>query len=426
MLRGKQHPPQQVALGIFQRDFVPKVCDVSARRVRLPHRTHACSSFAAKLIELLRSQAALHFDVIHLRKVLPTLQHLSREVAVIGEKNQPRRGVFQASHRIDALRQAAQKIAQSLAAFGIGHGGHDFRRLVHQDVHAALFRSDHSARSFNAVGAGVGFGAQLGDHVAVHAHLTAGDELLCVAPRSDPRARDYFLQSFLHLGTSVRPTQNPIHSLTERLGHKRCVSRGPLHFAGLIRPSASHQTTLAARSYNKVLGFLQAHGSLKRCGQTYGPTISAPNARSPAEKSSNQRWNSSMENSPLAILLCMVTTGHTKPARESRAIAWLTPSIKVRSFRLSGFMGNTNVPFKSRKTARCFIYSGRLTPSLSWIPCLLYFSFILRLSRPCASRYRRRLLESPLLQLETESLLHRHSGTLPRALQCWSPARYRC
>jgi len=66
------------------------------------------------------------------------------------------------------------------------------------------------------------------------------------------------------------------------------------------------------------------------------------------------------------------------------------------------------------------------TPSPCGIPGLLYFSSILRLSRPCASLYRRRLLESPLLQLGTESLLHRHSGTLPRAPQCPSPAPYRC
>ena len=211
MLRGKQHPPQQVALGIFQRDFVPKVCDVPARRVRLPHRTHACSSFAAKLIELLRSQAALHFDVIHLRKVLPTLQHLSREIAVVGKKNQSGRGVVEAPHRIDAFRQAAQKIAQRLAAFGVGHGGHHFRWLIQQNVHAALFRGDHLAGGFDAVGAGVGFGAQLRDHVAVHAHLTAGDELLCVAPRSDPRARDYFLQSFLHFNSLLNSSRGYAH-----------------------------------------------------------------------------------------------------------------------------------------------------------------------------------------------------------------------
>ena len=139
-----------------------------------------------------------------LRKVFPALQHFRGEIAIVGEKNQSRGGVIEAADGIDAFRQAAQKIAQRLAAFGVGHGGHDFRRLIQQDVHVALFRGDHPARGFDPIGRGVGFRAQLGDHVAVHAHLAADDQLLGVAPRRDARARDYFLQSFLHVsGTGI-------------------------------------------------------------------------------------------------------------------------------------------------------------------------------------------------------------------------------
>src|SRR5712692_3609560 len=44
-------------------------------------------------------------------------------------------------------------------------------------------------------------------------------------------------------------------------------------------------------------------------------------------------------------------------------------------------MGNTNVPFKSRKTAHCFIYSGPSNTSFCWITCLLYFSLFPRCCR---------------------------------------------
>src|SRR6185437_11381395 len=86
MLRGKQHPPESVALGVFQLDLVPEIGTMTARRIRLAHGTHARARFPAELIELLRGQTALHFDVIELRKVLPALQHFVGEVAVVGEK----------------------------------------------------------------------------------------------------------------------------------------------------------------------------------------------------------------------------------------------------------------------------------------------------------------------------------------------------
>jgi len=49
--------------------------------------------------------------------------------------------------------------------------------------------------------------------------------------------------------------------------------------------------------------------------------------------------------------------GAQKPARESRATASAAPSINVSSLRLSCLRGNTNVPLRSRNTARCFVKS---------------------------------------------------------------------
>ena len=44
----------------------------------------------------------------------------------------------------------------------------------------------------------VGFGAELGDDLAVHSDEAGLDELFRVAPRGDSGAGDYFLQAFLH------------------------------------------------------------------------------------------------------------------------------------------------------------------------------------------------------------------------------------
>src|SRR5256885_2928457 len=109
MLLREQRAPQGIALGILQGRFVPEIRGVSARGIRLTNRAHARAGLLAEALQVFICEAPFHFDVIHLAKVLPMLEHRSGQVAVIGEKHETRRGIVEPPNGINALRQAAQK-----------------------------------------------------------------------------------------------------------------------------------------------------------------------------------------------------------------------------------------------------------------------------------------------------------------------------
>src|SRR5205823_2389171 len=124
---------------------------------------------------------------------------------------------------------------------GIGQRGHHFRRLIHQQIHAPLFRFDGAARSFNAIFVRVGFRPKLGHDVTVHANLSAQNQLLCMSPRSNSCPRNNFLQSLLH---------NVVRNLTRTRHFDRSprrekslfdlskISKLKLHYSPAAAPSA--------------------------------------------------------------------------------------------------------------------------------------------------------------------------------------------
>src|SRR5579859_5892925 len=126
-------------------------------------------------------------------------EHLRGQVAVVRQKHQPRRRVFQIPHRVHPRRKTAQTILQRLAPFRIRHGRNHFRRLVQHQIHAPLRLLHHAPRRLNPVLLRVRFGSQLRHHAPVHPHLSAQDQLLRVPPRSNPRPRNNLLQSLLHV-----------------------------------------------------------------------------------------------------------------------------------------------------------------------------------------------------------------------------------
>src|SRR6266581_5570701 len=205
MFLREQHPPQRIAFRVLKCHFVPvirrapaPIRSESARRVRLPHRSHPCPNLLPQPLQIGQRQHAFDLHVIHLWQVRPIFQHLRRQVPVVCQKHQARRRIIQPPHRINTLGQSTQTIPQRLAPLRIGHCRHHFRRLVQHDVDAPFLSFYDFPGRFNPVLPRIRLGAQFLHHAPVHAHLSAQDQVLRVPPRRNPRPRNYLLQSLLH------------------------------------------------------------------------------------------------------------------------------------------------------------------------------------------------------------------------------------
>src|SRR5690242_11572162 len=224
-----QHTPQLFFPRIPHPHFIPEIRRPPARRVRLPHRFHLQPSFFSNSVQIRQRQHPLYLDVIHLLDLRPVLQHLRRQIAVIRQKHQPRRRILQIPHRKHPLRQSPQTVSQSLSPLGIGHRRNHLRRLVQRQIYVSLRGlSDRSSRRFDLVCCRIGLGPKFPHHHAVHAHLSAQDQLLGVPPRSNPRTPNNLLQSFLHdlflpLPCGVRSRR----SCPRRAGYSRGLCDSP-------------------------------------------------------------------------------------------------------------------------------------------------------------------------------------------------------
>src|SRR5947199_9114392 len=195
----EQHAPKLFLLCIPHARFVPIIRRPPARRVWLPHRSHLPASLFSQPLQVRQRQHSFHLHLIDLFQLCPLVQHFRRQVAVIRQKHQPRRRILQIPHREHALRQSAQTIAQRLPPFRVRHRRHHFRRLVQHHVNApSCVGFDNFPRRLNPVLRRVRLRSQLLHHAPIHAHLSAGDQQLRMPPRSNPRPRNYLLQSFLH------------------------------------------------------------------------------------------------------------------------------------------------------------------------------------------------------------------------------------
>src|SRR5690348_10651518 len=194
-----QHTPQLFFPRIPHPHFIPEIRRPPARRVRLPHCFHLQPGFFSNPVQIRQRQHPLYLDVIHLLDLRPVLQNLRRQIAVIRQKHQPRRRILQIPHWKHSLRQSSQAIPQSLPPLGISHRRNYLWRLVQRQVYVSLrVRSDRSSRRFDLVCRRIGLGPKFPHYHAVHAHLSAQDQLLRVPPRSNPRTPNNLLQSFLH------------------------------------------------------------------------------------------------------------------------------------------------------------------------------------------------------------------------------------
>src|SRR5215831_6881324 len=96
------------------------------------------------------------------------------------------------------------------------HGRYVTLGLVEQQIDVAFFALQQLAVNLNMVAFDVGFAAELGDGLAVHAHAALRDQLFGLAPRRNPRGRDDLLQSLR------RHSQPPV--LSEAICPATCSS----------------------------------------------------------------------------------------------------------------------------------------------------------------------------------------------------------
>jgi hypothetical protein len=139
--------------------------------------------------------------VVGLIETIPVLEELRSEVAVVGEEDNAGGGVFEVPDRVNAVRKAAEEIAEGFAAFGVGERGDNFGGFVEQEIDVARSGRDGAADGFDFVGGGVGFGAKGGDGFAVDANLAGENELFGVASGGDACPGDDFLEAFEHGGS---------------------------------------------------------------------------------------------------------------------------------------------------------------------------------------------------------------------------------
>jgi len=189
---------ENVEFGAAGVDFVPEIGGAAARGIGLANSAEARAGSLAETIEFFEGETALDLDVINLRKMGPGFEHGGGEIAIVGEKDEAGVGVVEGADGINALGKAAQEIAEGAAALGIGEGRDDFGRFVKEEIDVIFFGFDEAASGFDLVFGGIGFGAELGDDLAVDAHLARENELLGVAARGDAGVGDDFLEAVKH------------------------------------------------------------------------------------------------------------------------------------------------------------------------------------------------------------------------------------
>jgi hypothetical protein len=173
-MAGLEKPVTQfIAPRFGQRDFIPRrilafdAHDVRARQAR-------------KAFDFLERQQSFQFQVVGLRQVVG-LQHQIRKLAIVGQKHEAHRMVFEAAHWKNAQRNSVQQVSQAPASFGIDHRRNHFRRLVQDQVGTLGFGLQQFALHLDVIFRLIGLGTEFGYSLAVHGDHAGSDKFLGVA-----------------------------------------------------------------------------------------------------------------------------------------------------------------------------------------------------------------------------------------------------
>ena len=116
------------------------------------------------------------------------------EFAVVGHEEEAFAGVVEAADGEDALA-SFEEVGDGGAVFGIAGGGDVALGLVEDEVAGTLGAVEELAVDADVVVGGVGFGAELGDGLAVDLDASGGDQLFGFAARGDAGGGNDFLQA---------------------------------------------------------------------------------------------------------------------------------------------------------------------------------------------------------------------------------------
>jgi hypothetical protein len=193
-----EHAPHLALPSLVDRDLEPGV------GLFFPDLLELCRSGLAvieinSLLEvfyLAVFEETLYLRQIGLGKLVFRVCDQVREIAVIRQDQHAFGVVVQTAHGIDADLDALQQVLHRGPAFRVGHGRDKARGLVQHDIDLRLLRIDELAVDFDMVLVRVGLGAQLGHHLAVHAHPAFGDKRFRGASGGYPRGGYDLLNTF--------------------------------------------------------------------------------------------------------------------------------------------------------------------------------------------------------------------------------------
>ena len=161
---------------------------------------------AGEPIEIVRVRHAEDARLVNADDAMAWVRQPRRQVAVIGEQQQPLRLVIEAAHRVDVLADTAQQIDDRRPPLRIGSGRHIPARLVQQQVAVVLDDLHTAAIDADVVPSGIRLRPKLEGGDAVHAHASLAHHLLRRAPRCDAGLRQDLLQPF-HCQKSTTKTR---------------------------------------------------------------------------------------------------------------------------------------------------------------------------------------------------------------------------
>ncbi len=117
-----------------------------------------------------------------------------RELAVVGEQQQPFAVIIEATHRVDTLAHALHQIEHRRPALGIAGSGDVAGGLVQNEIYLAIRKANQLAIHFDVVSRGVRFASQLNSHLAVDGDPALDHELFSFAAAGDTGVGQQLLQ----------------------------------------------------------------------------------------------------------------------------------------------------------------------------------------------------------------------------------------
>src|SRR5262249_11571904 len=199
MSNGLKHSADLLISALMQRDSKPRILaafqldDFASRK---PFVVDIRAS--PKSIEVTRAGHAGNFDMVDLWNN-PRFRHGLRELAIVGENDQPLGTKVEAPDRVDTLFDFPFDILyDGWPTFRIARCGHNILGLVQQDINVPLCRSQFLDVYLDDIFNSVRLRTKFGDNVPVHTDSACRDHFLSVAAGGDTRVSQDLLQTFLH------------------------------------------------------------------------------------------------------------------------------------------------------------------------------------------------------------------------------------